>query len=542
VRLPSGRTLFSFEWDNFSKPDGSPQHANITICYTDDQRTWRLSATQAPVGHPMVGGVARCDGANEPTSIQLSNGTILTLIRTQTGRLWRTLSLDDGANVQPAASTAITSSDSPAMLLKLTHPSWAQSGVNIPPILMMWSNCDSSWPLACSAGGPADSSGDCLYAARWALHGAISLDDGETWRGFQEVYRDPYLRTPPASEEGDYGAAYSYGAEQADGTVIVKSGQSGVAPARWNMFKIDPRWLLRESKSADWSSQAALAAWNSSTVGDDSTVTSCLYFWNLCRDPSNHNRSAPHCDRGGDGVALRQMGGSRGICAAHAGSATQATIMWNFPVAAAGHLNIVFRLASDFAGANISLSDYLAPAFDLDTDWDSGIFSSLAVLSIKRGGYLIGQSIPLPFSKWLRLRIDWSDGGGHAIFNITSADEAEVPAAALWHGELESLKKPMAMPPSYLRVRSLGPQGICLRSAAATAILGSERFLKTDDLSSGVLTGAILYLDFKMPGLVLQLVQLDLATNTTAPLLALGHGEAFFAQVRLAVGESVIKC
>ena len=71
-----------------------------------------------------------------PFSVLL--GTILTLIRTQTGRLWRTLSLDDGANVQPAASTAITSSDSPAMLLKLTHPSWAQSGVNIPPILMMW--------------------------------------------------------------------------------------------------------------------------------------------------------------------------------------------------------------------------------------------------------------------------------------------------------------------------------------------------------------------------------------------------------------------
>ena len=65
------------------------------------------------------------------------------------------------------------------------------------------------------------------------------------------------------------------------------------------------------------------------------------------------------------------------------------------------------------------------------------------------------------------------------------------------------------------------------------AILGPERLLKTDDLSSGALSGAILYLDFKTPGLALQLVQLDLASNTTAPLLALGHGEAFFAQVRL---------
>ena len=51
----------------------------------------------------------RCTGA----------GTLLTLIRTQTGRLWRTLSVDNGTNLQPATETAFTSSDSPAMLLTL---------------------------------------------------------------------------------------------------------------------------------------------------------------------------------------------------------------------------------------------------------------------------------------------------------------------------------------------------------------------------------------------------------------------------------------
>ena len=96
---------FSFEWDNFSQPQASPKHANITICYTDDNQHWHLSASQAPVGHPVVNGVARCDGANEPTSVMLSNGTLLTLIRTQTGRLWRTLSDDQGTHLQPAVPT-----------------------------------------------------------------------------------------------------------------------------------------------------------------------------------------------------------------------------------------------------------------------------------------------------------------------------------------------------------------------------------------------------------------------------------------------------
>ena len=80
-------------------------------------------------------------------------------------------------------------------------------------------------PLAC-----IDSSSDCAYATRFILHAAISLDDGRSWLGFREVYRDPYLRTPPASESGDYGAAYTFGAEQADGSVIFETGQSGTAP------------------------------------------------------------------------------------------------------------------------------------------------------------------------------------------------------------------------------------------------------------------------------------------------------------------------
>ena len=199
ITLDSGRTVFSFEWDNFSAPDGSSQHANATLCYKDrDAASWNLSSTQAPVGHPVRNGVIKCDGANEPSSVELNNGSLLTFIRTQTGYLWQALSTDGGATLSAATPTQFVSSDSPPLLLRLRHPYWHsmrhEPGIGLQAILLLWINGDTSMPLAC-----IDSSSDCAYATRFILHAAISLDDGRSWLGFREVYLYPYLRSPPAS-------------------------------------------------------------------------------------------------------------------------------------------------------------------------------------------------------------------------------------------------------------------------------------------------------------------------------------------------------
>ena len=418
------------------------------------------------------------------------------------------------------------------MLLKLTHPSWrnwssgggaggggsgAASSMSLPPILLLWSNCDSSWPLDCWAGGPNDPSGDCLYAPRWALHAALSLDDGASWHGSLEVYRDPAIRTPPASESGDYGAAYPYGIEQADGTVVVKTGQSGSFPKRWGLFVLDPRWLLRLSKSADWSANghppAALPANGTGVVPDtdvanDNTVTSCVYLWNLCRDPSNRNRSAAHCDEGGDGVQLRTVhdaageqgeegeegegeGGEVGaaktqqaLCAELVGNATQATVAWNFPAAeGGGALNLTFRLAAAaaadevaaaelFGGANISLSDYLAPTFDQGVDYSEGQqqTASLAVLQIGQGGHL-GAERQLPLGSWLTLWLQWSSAGAAGVYRYSYSIQG-VDGSQITHGQMTHLKSAWARPPSYLRVRSLGRGAVCLRSASMAGQTG----------------------------------------------------------------------
>jgi hypothetical protein len=71
-------------------------------------------------------------------------------------------------------------------------------------------------------------------------------------------------------------------------------------------------------------------------------------------------------------------------------------------------------------------------------------------------------------------------------------------------------------------------------SSAATAGGGSEASSTLPPMArsaSSSLGGALYYLDFRMPGFNMQLVSLDIASNTTETVLPLGKGESFFAQV-----------
>ena len=293
---------------------------------------------------------------------------------------------------------------------------------------------------------------------------------------------------------GDYGAAYPYGIEQADGTVIVKTGQSGSFPKRWGIFVLDPRWLLRLSKHADWTMTATTSPppvkngtnVPDTDVADDNTVTSCVYLWNLCKDPANHNRSTAHCDGGGDGVELRSIADrfpvsseapNQALCAELVGNATQATVAWNFPTTeGGGALNLTFRLADATTtrtttdGANISLSDYLAPMFDQAVDYAAAgqqHTASLAVLHIGAGGHLNGQ--PLPLGSWLTLQLQWISAGVAGVYSYSYSIHDGI-GNQITRGQLASLKTAWARPPSYLRVRSLGRGAVCLRSVSMAVI------------------------------------------------------------------------
>ena len=125
--------------------------------------------------------------------------------------------------------------------------------------------------------------------------------------------------------------AYSYGTEQADGSILVRSGQN---VGRWGFFRFHPtEFLLATTKTANFSSVAAQKGWNDTQdlVGGE-YVTTCVFFRHLTPpDP----KTEPHCDHGGNGVTLRLLGPTRqqALCLARASTAVQAAAAWNFPSA-----------------------------------------------------------------------------------------------------------------------------------------------------------------------------------------------------------------
>ena len=51
----------------------------------------------------------------------------------------------------------------------------------------------------------------------------MSYDEGKTWSGFRELYRDPHMAEPYIY--GDHGSAYPEGEELVNGTIILSTGQ-----------------------------------------------------------------------------------------------------------------------------------------------------------------------------------------------------------------------------------------------------------------------------------------------------------------------------
>jgi hypothetical protein len=135
-------------------------------------------------------------GGVEPSSVELSNGTVLTFIRTMRtpseATLWQAHSTDGGGSFAAAPiPTQLISFQSPVLVLRASGggATAATTGVDWPPpIVLVFNNARPFAGAGCAAGG------GCGEAYRAVLHAAISLDDGNTWKGFREVMRDDAMR------------------------------------------------------------------------------------------------------------------------------------------------------------------------------------------------------------------------------------------------------------------------------------------------------------------------------------------------------------
>jgi lysophospholipase L1-like esterase len=407
VQLRSGRIVFPFgEWIG-GRPVAPPTGAIVTaFVYSDDGgETWRKAAAQltTPCYTDYNGNNY---GADEPVMLEKKDGTVWLLMRSQTGYLYEAFSRDGIRWSEPRPSPFYASTGPPGLLR-----------VSPGRILVFWNNCEL----------PPRLDGAGVYGGRDALHAAISEDEGRTWRGFREVYRDPGRNDNPPGH-GDLGTAYPYPYRSTEGKVILVSGQGA---GRRNMVMFDPAWLLETRQEEDFA--RGLDAWGVFKPHGPSRG----WF----RDRVQGPRLIPDADRPGARVLHLRRPDDKYPDGA----------LWNFPLGPKGTLTLRIRLQPQFAGAVVSLTDRFFNPED-----PAGEKEAVFMLPIGPDGRISLQNA-LQHDRWYTLRFDWDVSSRTCVVSVD--------------GEPKVWLKPSYTPThgiSYLRLRStaerVDPAGFLVES------------------------------------------------------------------------------
>jgi len=225
AHLKSGRMILPFAMMIGGRAAGPPVGRNETIVlYSDDDGgTWTMAPARlvAPVPENYNGS---SEGACEPSVVQLKDGRVYMLMRTQTGFLYESWS-DDGVKWSDAKQSQFSSSTGPPYLIRLKDDR----------VALFWNDCEM----------PPRVEGAGVYGGRDALHAAIADPELKKWVGFREIYLDPTRNTTPP-KAGDRGTAYPDAVLTADGRIGVSSGQGG----RRAVMIVDPAWLYETSRAS----------------------------------------------------------------------------------------------------------------------------------------------------------------------------------------------------------------------------------------------------------------------------------------------------
>lgn len=391
AQLQSGRIIAPFADWLPRVPTTPPTGPSVVTCvYSDDGgKTWQRSP--AKLTAPCYEGYNGANyGACEPTILELKDGRVWMLIRTQTGVLYESFS-DNGVKWSAAKPSRFPSSNSPAFPIRLADGR----------IVVFWNNCEM----------PPRVGKDGVYGGRDALHAAISADEGKTWRGFREVYRDPTRNGSPP-KNGDRGTAYPHATLTKDGKILLVSGQG---ENRRRRFLIDPEWLMQTSAKASFDS---LDEWHVFKG-----FGPAARFW---RDRVAGAQLVDHPDKPGAKALFIRRPDERDADGAS----------WNFPAVAAGTLTLRIRIEKEFGGARITLADRFYDPCD-----DQGEQKAPFSLAIEPDGRF-GLNSRLEPGKWHTLELIWSEFGACA-----AALDGKAAAAKAARG-------PIPLGVSYLRLRS----------------------------------------------------------------------------------------
>lgn len=418
IQLRSGRLLLPISyrthrnWANrgsgFDAFTYTGEFDSSALYSDDDGDTWHQSPSVLKTPTPDI---TTIEGAIEPVVIQLKDGRVWMLIRTQMGRFYESYSNDDGTTFSAARPTSLISSDSPAGLVRLPDGR-----------MLMILNHSLRFPYA--------------YGGRHVLHAAISDDDGRTWRGYREIVRDP-LRQEPPPPGGDFGPAYPYPAVTRDGKVVFAlacatgtrnadpNTEPGFVPKQQrSLYLLDPEWLEETSQQTEFS--AGVDDWSIFGVREVELVP----------DPTK--------------------AGARVLSIRKTEPDWPAAAVWNFPMGTRGQLRLKIMLKPGFAGAQIGLTDHYSVPYDPE---DS--FYNLYNFRIGPEGRLKDGDTLEP-NRWYNIELSWDTIAREGRVSI---DGRQVEVLPLLH-ESDGI--------SYLRLKSTSadrdPAGFLIGSVDAEVI------------------------------------------------------------------------
>ncbi len=369
--LESGRILVPLHYRvRERKP---PTGSNITtVVYSDDNgETWVQSDSK--LSAPCFEGYNGNNfGACEPRLLVMNDASIWMLIRTQAGFLYESFSKDEGATWSEPKPSIFYCTNSPGQAIRMDDGR----------IVVFWNNCENTTPFK----------GRPVYTCRDALHAAISEDEGQTWRGFREVYLDPYRNSPPP-ERGDRGTAYPRAVTTDDNKILLISGQG---EDRRVQILLDPQWLYQTSQESDFSD--SLKKWSVFKRFLDGEKVSRVPGCQLIPQPTQSGQSVlqfRNPDENPPDVAE-----------------------WNFPAGRSGSVTVRLMLKDGFAGGAIDLADRYFQPTDI-----AAITKRIYHVPIDADGRVGGTKVNLNPEQWYSLELQWSVSNNELVIIIDGRKE-----------------------------------------------------------------------------------------------------------------------
>ncbi|MHC5310610.1 sialidase family protein [Myroides sp. LJL116] len=303
-------------------------------CYTyvsnDYGQTWQTSSIVTVPDHQGGGfhqGIRWNHGAVEPTVVELKDGTLWMIMRTSLDYHYQSFSKDGGLTWSQASPSPFYGTITMPTIGRLSDGS----------LLMLWCNT-TPMPEVGNTNGVWDD----VFTNRDVTHAAISKDDGKTWIGFRELYRNPMRNESNYATLGggvDRGSHQAQFLEVEPGKILVSLGQHSLHRA---MVLFDVKWLEEtkfhnnfENDLQDWTSFNYIQGIKGHCSYDR------IQGVELCLDPENKNNSTLHLSYQQDPNLVEDTRGA----------------LWNFGATKKGVLTTNIRITGGDENISLILND-----------------------------------------------------------------------------------------------------------------------------------------------------------------------------------------